>query len=86
MRAFTAAYVQDDGTTADVRVTGKDIRAWEALYERVWYDGEGLSDTQLAQVVALAAIRTGAYAGTVDAFVAGNDEAYQIPGPTSGPT
>jgi hypothetical protein len=87
VRSFTAAYVQDDGSTAQVRVTGKDVRAWEAMESRAWYDGE-LSDTQLAQVVGLAAIRAGLWHSSVEAFVAGNDEAYQVRdgGAGGGPT
>jgi hypothetical protein len=84
MRSFTAAFTQDDGTAGEVRVTGKDIRAWEAAYEQAWYATD-TSDTQLAQVVALAAIRAGLWNGTVDGFVAGNEDAYQV-GAGSGPT
>lgn len=85
-RAFTARFTQDDGTTAEVRVTSKDVRAWEAANDASWYENE-LTDLQLAQVVGLAAIRAGVYQGTVADFVDSNDEAFQIPGEVSaGPT
>lgn len=85
-RSFVAAFTQDDGTAAEVRVTSKDIRAWEAAFEGAWYAGP-LSDTQLAQVVGLAAIRNGVYQGTVHDFVNGNEDVLEVPGgEAAGPT
>jgi hypothetical protein len=53
----------DDGTAFDVEADGRDLRAWEAAYERSWF-GEVLSFTNLAQVAYLAGRRTGVINGT----------------------
>jgi hypothetical protein len=59
-QAFTAE--MDDGTAYTIEADARDIRAWEATYDRPWY-GASLSFTMLAQLAHIAGQRTGVLNG-----------------------
>lgn len=48
----------DDGTEYLIESDGRDIRAWEAAYDRSWFSNERLSFTIIAQLAYLAGKRT----------------------------
>jgi hypothetical protein len=58
----TYSIEMDDGTTFDVDADARDIRAWEALYDKSFLQSP-LSYTEIAQVAYLAAKRTGVLNG-----------------------
>lgn len=57
----------DDGTTIEIESDARDIRAWEAQYERSWFVTP-TSFTTIAQLAYLAARRTGAVNGAYPSY------------------
>jgi hypothetical protein len=71
-------YIQDDGTSGEVRVTGRDKIAWEDSTGGAWYDSP-LTHRQLSWVAGHAAVRAGLFE-SVQQFLDGNSDVVPVAG------